>query len=133
MTAALLERGWQPTVPVLVSLTIQICVAAAVFVVMALWSGGLQLPATGTMLLAIVWLVFLSGLGGYATFTWCLRHVGATATSTLLYLTAPVTMLWAWTLFDQQPSAIQWTGLVAILAGVALAARSTTPPAGEPG
>ena len=94
-TAALLERAWQPKIPVLLSLTIQVCVAAGVFVVMALADGSLHVPVTGQLLLALIWLVLLSGLGGYATFTWCLRNLGATTTSTLLYLTAPVTMLWA--------------------------------------
>lgn len=124
-TAALLERAWQPKIPVLLSLTIQVCVAAGVFVVMALADGSLHVPVTGQLLLALIWLVLLSGLGGYATFTWCLRNLGATTTSTLLYLTAPVTMLWAWAMFGQQPSTIQWAGLVVVLGGVACATTHT--------
>lgn len=124
-TAALLERAWQPKIPVLLSLTIQVCVAAGVFVVLALADGSLRVPVTGQLLLALLWLVLLSGLGGYATFTWCLRNLGATATSTLLYLTAPVTMLWAWAMFGQQPSTIQWSGLVVVLGGVACATTRT--------
>lgn len=123
-TAALLERHWRPTVPMLLSLTIQVCVAAATFVAIALSTDGLHLPVTEPMVLAVVWLVLLSGLGGYATFTWCLRHVGATTTSTLLYLTAPVTMLWAWAMFGQHPSAIQGAGLAVVLGGVFLASSA---------
>ena len=48
-----------------------------------------------------------------------------TTTSTLLYLTAPVTMLWAWSIFGQQPSTLQWIGLAVVLSGVGLAARRT--------
>lgn len=124
--AALLERAWQPQVPVLVSLTVQVCVATVVFVLGAVAAGGIQVQVTEALLLAIGWLVLLSGLGGYATFTWCLRHLGATATSTLLYLTAPVTMLWAWMMFGQQPSVTQWVGLAVVLTGVALATRRTS-------
>lgn len=128
--SALLERAWQPTAPVLVSLTIQVGVAAGVFVLAALWDRGLHVPVTDRLLLAIAWMVLLSGLGGYAAFTWCLRTLGASATSTLLYLTAPVTMLWAWTMFGQRPSATQWVGLAVVLAGVlCAAARPGRPPA----
>lgn len=125
--AALLERTWQPTVPVLVSLTIHVTIAAAAFVVTAALTEGLALPVSARLVAAISWLVLLSGLGGYATFTWCLRRIGATTTSTLLYLTAPVTMLWAWVMFDQQPTALQWGGLLAVLSGVALAVRFRHP------
>lgn len=131
-TAALLERAWQPGMPVMLSLTIQVCMAAGVFVVLALADGSLRVPVSGQLLLALLWLVLLSGLGGYATFTWCLRHVGATATSTLLYLTAPVTMLWAWAMFGQRPSVIQWAGLLVVLGGVACATTRIDRSAAEP-
>lgn len=124
-TASLLERSWNPQVPVTVSLTVQVSVAAVIFSGVALVTGGLALQVTGALVLAISWLVLLSGLGGYATFIWCLRHVGATTTSTLLYLTAPVTMLWAWCMFGQQPSPLQWIGLAVVLSGVGLATRRT--------
>lgn len=123
--ASLLERSWKPQVPVVISLTVQVSVAAVIFSGAALLTDGLRLQVTGTLVLAISWLVLLSGLGGYATFIWCLRQVGATTTSTLLYLTAPVTMLWAWSIFGQQPSTLQWIGLAVVLSGVGLAARRT--------
>ena len=86
-----------------------------------------------TFVAAVVWLVFLSGLAGYATFTWCLRHLGSTATSTLLYLTAPVTMLWAWAMFHQQPSSLQWGGLAVVMAGVAMSLGRESAGSAEPG
>lgn len=123
-TASLLERRWQPQVPVVASLTVQVCVAAVVFVSVSLITGGVGMDVTGSLVMAIGWLVLLSGLGGYATFTWCLRHLGATATSTLLYVTAPVTMLWAWAMFNQEPSVLQWVGLAVVMIGVVVATRS---------
>lgn len=129
--AAVLERAWQPTVPVLVSLTIQVTIAAVVFFTAAMLIGGLSTDVSPAFVLAIGWLVLISGLGGYAAFTWCLRHVGATATSTLLYLTAPVTMLWGWMMFAQQPAALQWAGLLIVLIGVTLAMHSGRRHAGK--
>lgn len=131
-TASLLERVWQPAMPVMLSLTIQVCVAAGFFMLCALADGSFRVPVSGRLVLALIWLVLLSGLGGYATFTWCLRHVGATATSTLLYLTAPVTMLWAWAMFGQRPSPIQWAGLLVVLGGVACATTRIERSAAEP-
>ena len=123
-SASLLERKWRPQVPVLVSLAIQVCVSAVVFVVLAMATDGMQVEPSATLAFAIGWLVLLSGLGGYAAFILCLRRLGSTETSTLLYLTAPVTVLWAWAMFGQAPTGMQWVGLVVVLAGVALATRS---------
>ncbi|WP_342610882.1 DMT family transporter [Brevibacterium mcbrellneri] len=123
--ASLLERSWQPRVPVVTSLTVQVSVVAVIFSGVALLTDGLALRVTGALVLAISWLVFMSGLGGYAMFIWCLRHVGATTTSTLLYLTAPTTMLWAWSMFGQQPLTLQWIGLAVVLSGVGLATRGS--------
>lgn len=121
--AALLERAWAPQVPVLVSLTLQVVLAAAVFGAAAAFTQGLTVTVNPTLLAAIAWLVLLSGLGGYATFIGCLRRLGSTTTSTLLYLTAPVTTLWAWVMFAQGPTPAQWAGLLVVLTGVALAMR----------
>lgn len=121
--AALLERAWAPKVPVLVSLTLQVVLAASVFGAAAALTHGLAVTVTPTLLAAIAWLVLLSGLGGYAAFIGCLRRLGSTTTSTLLYLTAPVTTLWAWAMFTQAPTPVQWAGLTVVLTGVTLAMR----------
>lgn len=124
-SASLLERYWKPQVPLTTSLTFQVSVAAIAFSGTALLTEGLQIQVTEVLVLAISWLVLVSGLSGYATFIWCLRHVGATTTSTLLYLTVPVTMLWAWLMFGQQPSIMQWVGLAVVLCGVTFSAGGT--------
>lgn len=70
------------------------------------------------------------------TFIWCLRNLGSTPTSTLLYLSAPVTMLWAWATFGQVPVPAQWIGLATVLSGVALSLdlrRHRRRPARAPG
>ncbi|MGW1679310.1 DMT family transporter [Saccharopolyspora sp. NPDC002376] len=121
--AALLERRWQPTTDVTVSLTIQVAVSAGVFTAYAAVAGTLQqVTPTTQFLAALAWLVALSGLGGYATFVLCLRRFGASFTSTLLYLTPPVTTLWAWAMFDDTPTVQQLGGLTLGALAVALAA-----------
>lgn len=120
-TASLLERRWAGDVPLLPALTLQVCCAATIFVALAAVGPGLAIPLDTTSIAAICWLVALSGLGGYATFTWCLRHLGATRTSTLLYLTAPMTMAWGQVMFGQRATPWQWCAVAVVLAGVAVA------------
>lgn len=120
-TAALLERRWRPQVDVLSSLCVQVTVSAAVFAAYAALTGRLAVPPTRPVVGALVWLVVLSGLGGYASFVVCLRTLGSTTTSSLLYLTPPVTALWAWTMFGQRPTTAAWAGLTLGAAAVALA------------
>lgn len=118
--SSLLERAWSPRVPLLWSLTLQTAVGAACFTTWALLTTGLPVSTSPNFALALVWLVFLSGLGGYASFTGCLRRLGSTATSTLLYLTPAVTAVWAWAVFEQSLSALQMVGIAVVLAGVGL-------------
>lgn len=119
-SAALLERAWAPRTTVTASLAVQVAVAAVVFTAAAAATSGMRVDPSSALVGALVWLVLMSGLGGYATFIRCLRELGATPTSTLLYLTPPVTALWAWAMFSQQPDAGQWLGMATVLARVIL-------------
>ena len=49
------------------------------------------------------------------------RRSGTVRTSSLIYLTPPVTLVWAWAMFGQPMSLYTWAGLLLCLAGVALA------------
>ncbi|MGW4478027.1 DMT family transporter [Rhodococcus triatomae] len=119
--AALLERRWQPPVDVVTSLSIQVVCAALVFTVFATATGSLGIALSVGTVGALAWLVGLSGLGGYLTFLACLRRLGGSATSLLLYLTPPVTMIWAWIMFAQRPTIVGWAGLALGAVGVLLA------------
>lgn len=123
--AALLERHWQPQLPVLSSLTVQVLVSTAAFVLVAWGSDGLEVEVDAAFVGSIVWLVVMSGLGGYATFIWCLRSLGATHTSVLLYATPAVTTLWSWAMFHHQPALTQWLGLGIVAAGVGLSVHGS--------
>lgn len=118
--SSLLERAWAPRVPLLWSLTLQTAVGAACFTVWALATTGMPLSTSPSFALALAWLVLFSGLGGYASFTACLRRLGPTATSTLLYLTPAVTAVWAWGMFGQALSGPQLAGIAVVSAGVGL-------------
>lgn len=124
-TSAVLERRWQPDTSLLLSITIQTVVAAAAFTVLAAPNTALAIPFSASTARAVTWLVALSGLGGYCSYLACLRALGSSTTSVLLYLTPPVTTLWAWAMFGQQPGMPQWIGLAIALCAVGLAIPSS--------
>lgn len=123
--SAMLERRWSPQTPLLLSVTMQTVTAAVAFTALAATTDTLSLPATGSSVRALLWLVVLSGLGGYCSYIACLRTLGASATSTLLYLTPPVTTLWAWVMFAQRPGDSQWIGLGVVMLAVAVTLRGS--------
>lgn len=117
---ATLERAWKPRTPIMTALGVQIMVSALIFTVVALMAGDFMVPVSGQLVGALTWLVLLSGIGGYGTYIVCLRRLGSSPTSTLLYLTPPVTTLWAWMMFSQQPTAGELMALVVGAVAVAL-------------
>lgn len=125
------------------ALTAQLTAATVVFLAAGLVEGGgrVQLPIweadTG---LALVWLVLLSTFGGYGFFVASLRSLGVRQTSMLVYLTPPVTLVWALAMFGDRPGAAGYAGMAIAVTGVMLTLRrqpSPTPSGGpeaeEPG
>lgn len=112
---------WLPMAPTLMA---QLAAAALVFSVAALVVGGgrMPLPAFDSMtLVAFAWLIVLSSFGGYGFFVASLRRLGVTLTSTLVYLTPPVTMAWAAVFFGEWPGALGLIGMAIAVVGVVLA------------
>jgi drug/metabolite transporter (DMT)-like permease len=119
----LLERRWQPAASPVDGFTVQTVAATAVVFVLGAATGQLRPPADPTFWWAVGWTVVLSSFGGYGTYLLVLRRSGAMRASTLLYLTPPVTALWAWAMFGQAPGLLAVPGAIctAIGAGLVLA------------
>jgi drug/metabolite transporter (DMT)-like permease len=113
----LLERRMRLPVPLIESLTVQTLTAAVFFVSVAAVDGHLAPPAEPGFWWSVAWVVGLSTFGGYGSYLLVLRRSGATRVSTLLFLTPPVTALWAFAMFGTRP------GLLAI-PGAAVCALS---------
>lgn len=122
-TGTLLERRWRPAESPLESLTVQTVFAAGVFVAAAGAGGHLQPPADPRFWWAVAWVVVLSSFGGYGVYLLVLRRSGALRVSTLLYLTPPTTMLWAFVMFGEVPGVLAVPGVAVCAVGVALALR----------
>lgn len=103
-------------------LALQCLWAAAMFAPFAQASGGLIPPVTGDYLLGMAWLVVLATYGGWLIYYLLLRLYPPAMVSATIYLSPPVTMLWAWALFGEPLTLAMGLGLLVTLAGVALVA-----------
>ena len=103
-------------------LALQCLWAAALFAPFALWSGGLVPPLTQGYVLGMLWLVVLATWGAWLIYYFFLRLYPPAMVAATVYLSPPVTMLWAWVLFDEPLGCVMAAGLVVTLAGVALVA-----------
>lgn len=108
----MLERRWRPGTALLDTLTVHCVVGAVAFLTSAALAGRLAPPMTSGFWLSVAWVVVLSTFGGYGCYLLTLRRLGATGVSTLLYLTPPTTMLWAFVMFGD---GIGWLAVAGML------------------
>ncbi|PRY86125.1 drug/metabolite transporter (DMT)-like permease [Donghicola tyrosinivorans] len=106
------------------SMTIHCLTGAVLFGLTSLWIGdGLAPPMTGAFAFGMGWLVLLGTYLAYWVYYTCLRLYPAAQVSAVIYLCPPVTMLWAWALFDEPISGVMIIGLAITMVGVALTSR----------
>ena len=104
------------------------CLWAAVFFApVAAFSGGLLPPMTLRFAFGIGWLVVLATFGAWSVYYFCLRWYAPARVSSVIYLSPPVTMLWARALFGDPLTMAMALGLVVTLFGVYLAVSVPDP------
>lgn len=120
---------WQKYLPaseslgLMPNLWLQCCVSVVVFAVLEGLSGSLApIPSTG-FALSVLWTVALSTMGGYGLYWLCLRRASPTRVASILYLSPPVTMLWAWAMFNEPLSWPMALGMLVSGAGIWLVVR----------
>lgn len=124
---ALVERRVRPPEGPLASMALQAGVGALAFVTSAAVGGRLAPPAAPGFWVAVAWTVVLSSFGGYGTYLLVLRRSGPLRVSTLLYLTPPTTMAWAFAMFGDVPGPLAAPGIALCAVGVWLALRRPDP------
>jgi drug/metabolite transporter (DMT)-like permease len=122
-SGTVLERRLKPSESLLQTVMMQSVVTSTVFMTLALVLGRAAPPASLSFWRAVVWLLVLASLGGYVTYVFVTRRQGATAVSTLLYLTPPTTMLWVFLMFRTPVTITGLVGLVVSAVGVLLVLR----------
>lgn len=109
-------------------LCLQCLWAALMFMPFAHAGGGLFPALTSGYVLGMAWLVVLATYGGWLIYYLFLRLYPPAMVSATVYLSPPVTLLWAWVLFDEPLTWVMGLGLGVTLAGVALVATGRTEP-----
>ncbi|WP_119459213.1 DMT family transporter [Rhodospirillaceae bacterium SYSU D60014] len=129
VVATLLAKAAAPMMKLLPALGIQSAVTALLFAPLALLEGGIMPPADAHFLAAVAWFILFSTVGGYGLYWLCLRRSTATRVGSLIYLTPPVTMLWAWAMFGEPLALAAVAGFALCVGGVALARGPSVPSA----
>ena len=100
------------------AIAMQTIVTAALFLPLALYYGAVLPDFSLPFLGAVAWAIVLSTLGGYGLYYVCLMRSGAVRTTSLIYVTPGLTLIWAWIMFGQPMSIYTWIGLLLCLVGV---------------
>lgn len=103
-------------------LCLQCLWAALMFAPVAAANGGLMPVVTPAYLTGIAWLVILATYGGWLIYYQLLRLYPPAMVSATVYLSPPVTLIWAWVMFNEPLTWAMALGLGVTLAGVALVA-----------
>ncbi|MBJ2154015.1 DMT family transporter [Paracoccus sp. IB05] len=123
--ASILHRR-QPVlrIPVCQSLCIQTLTSSVLFGVCALIAGeGLAPPLTQQFVIGMAWLVLIATFATYSVYYTALRMFPAAKVSAAIYLSPPVTMIWAWALFSEPLTVVMFFGLAVTMLGVWITSR----------
>lgn len=125
MAILLQKRSLSGAMPIHQSLCIQCLTAAAIF---SIWAGhevGLAPVPTAAFVGGILWLVFVATLGAWSLYYLALQKSSPARVTSVLYLSPPVVMLWAWVVFGEPLSWAMAAGLLVSLIGIVMVARAT--------
>ncbi len=106
-----------------VALAIQCSASALFFAVLAMFWGGLEPVGGMHFWISVAWFVVFSTFGGYGFYWLNLKRSGVTRVSSLIYLTPPTTMIWAYLMFGERVGSLAFLGLLICFGGVLLANR----------
>ncbi len=128
--ASVLHKGREELrMPWYQALCIQTLTGAALFGASALAAGdGLAPPMTASFAISIAWLVLIATFMTYAVYYTSLRLFPVAKVSAAIYLSPPVTMIWAWALFGEPLTMVMFAGLGVTLIGVWLTSRGDISP-----
>lgn len=110
--------------PVHQSLCIQTLMGSLLFGLCASTQGSLAPPMTTNFAIGMVWLILVATFLAYAVYYTSLRLFPVAKVSAAIYLSPPVTMLWAWMMFSEPLTVAMFVGLFVTLVGVWMTSQS---------
>jgi drug/metabolite transporter (DMT)-like permease len=123
LASVLYKRRQAQPMPVHQSLCIHTLTGALLFGICGAFQGSLEPPMTRDFAFGIVWLVLFATFAAYAVYYTSLRLFPVAQVSAAIYLSPPVTMLWAWALFSEPLTPAMFLGLGITFVGVWLTSR----------
>ncbi|MEU6519785.1 DMT family transporter [Streptomyces sp. NPDC046978] len=123
VAATFLENRSRTPVAASTSMTIHSLTSAVLFTALAVGTGTTAPPADVTFWVAVIWLVALPTFGGYGLYWLILKRSGVTRVNALMFLMAPVTVVWGVLMFGEPLSLQTVLGLAVALTAVAVVHR----------
>ncbi|WP_064694559.1 DMT family transporter [Rhizobium aegyptiacum] len=123
LASVLYRRRRTEHMPVHQSLCIQTLTGSALFSLCTLLQGNIAPPMTAEFAIGMAWLVLFATFAAYSLYYTSLRLFPVAQVSAVIYLSPPVTMLWAWALFNEPLTAIMFIGLAVTMVGVWMTSR----------
>ncbi|MEF0942911.1 DMT family transporter [Rhizobium sp. BR 362] len=123
LASVLHKRRRTMHMPVHQSLCIHTLTGSVLFGVCAVMQGDLAPPMTRGFAIGMIWLVLIATFAAYSVYYTSLRLFPVAQVSAAIYLSPPVTMLWAWALFSEPLTTAMFVGLAVTLVGVWLTSR----------
>ncbi|MFM6990658.1 MAG: DMT family transporter [Rhodoferax sp.] len=125
----LLRHARSRDMPVHQQLCIQCLSAASAYLPFAWAQDGLWPVMTPALVGGILWLAFVATFGAWGLYYLALRRWSPARVTAVLYASPPLTLVWAWLVFDEPMNGSIIAGLVISLLGFAVFATSTPMPA----
>jgi drug/metabolite transporter (DMT)-like permease len=123
VASVLLRRGRASMMPIHQSLCIHCLTGSVLFGICALFQGSIAPPMTTNFAIGMIWLVLFATFAAYFIYYTSLRMFPVAKVSAAIYLSPPVTMLWAWALFSEPLTIAMFVGLAVTLVGVWMTSR----------
>lgn len=124
LATLLQKRSTAARASVFQSLSIQCLSAAAIFAVFAWHEGSVAPILDASFVGGILWLVFVATFASWSLYFVALRKSSPARVTAVLYLSPPVTMIWAWIMFSEPLSSAMAAGLAVSLLGIMIMTRS---------
>ncbi|TWF54967.1 DMT family transporter [Neorhizobium alkalisoli] len=124
LASVIYRRQRAQSLPIHQSLCIQTLTGSVLFGLCALWQGSLAPPLTLNFGIGMAWLVLIATFAAYWVYYTSLRLFPVAQVSAAIYLSPPVTMLWAWALFSEPLTTTMFIGLAVTFVGVWMTSRA---------
>ncbi len=117
------QKRFIPTADLRTSTCLQFAGALAFTLPLALATESLRLEVNATTVAVMTWSVLVLSLAAVGLLLLMIRHSDVSRTASLIYLMAPLVVVWAYVLFGESLDTVQLLGMVVTAIGVRLATR----------